>query len=252
VGPARPQPPLPSAPFFAVVTWNLHAGAGTVPVLVRDLRAGRLTEGAPIDAFVLLLQEALGGTSSHDIVETATTLGLSHYFAPVRRIGTGELGNALISTLPLADTRSIELPQGRQPRRAVAATVTVHGERLLVACVHLENRAAWWRGGGLFVESIRERQVMTLVSSLAAEGPAVLGGDFNAWLGVREPALRTARKYFPDAVVDPPLITFADRLPLDHIMFRQLPDSWIVRQFLGSERYGSDHHPVIAIVARRY
>src|SRR5215831_7914380 len=42
---------------FAIVTWNMHVGGGNLEQFVTDLHQGRLTGGAPIDDFVLLLQE---------------------------------------------------------------------------------------------------------------------------------------------------------------------------------------------------
>ena len=41
---------------LVVVTWNVHVGGGDVTRLVHDLRAGALTEGRPVESFVLLLQ----------------------------------------------------------------------------------------------------------------------------------------------------------------------------------------------------
>ena len=41
----------------AVVSWNTHVGGGDVAALVRRLRRGDLTGGAPVADFVLLLQE---------------------------------------------------------------------------------------------------------------------------------------------------------------------------------------------------
>ena len=62
VGPALfggwADPPVGRVDSIAVVAWNVHVGGGDLRRLVDDLRAGRLTDGRPVDHYVLLLQEA--------------------------------------------------------------------------------------------------------------------------------------------------------------------------------------------------
>ena len=54
---AGEEAPVPGADDLLVTVWNVQLGAGAVPTLVADLRAGRLTAGEPVRHFVLLLQE---------------------------------------------------------------------------------------------------------------------------------------------------------------------------------------------------
>lgn len=221
---------------LVVLTWNLHAGAGDLPRLLSDLREGALTGGVPPGAFVLLLQEAPAS-----VVEQAPRDGLSVYYAPANpALG---YGNAILSTLPLFNARTIELPRARQRRIAVAASVQFAGQVLWMTNVHLENRISWWRGG-LFSEGARGRQARALVEQLPRDVPGVLGGDLNTWLGPREPAWLAFEERFPDARETPDVPTFGDRLFLDHLFF-DAPEGWDARRTVIDERYGSDHHPVI-------
>lgn len=212
----------------------MHAGAGDLPRLLGDLRAGRLNGLPPARGFVLLLQEA-----GPDILEFARSEGLSAYFEPVNP----ERGNAILSTYPLIDARTIELPRERQRRVAVAASIHLDEGRLRVANAHLENRVSWWRGG-LFSEGARRRQAEALVAALPADEPTVLGGDFNIFLGRDEPAWRVLAARFPDG--PPPLDepTFRERLFLDELFF-DLPEDWRVARSIVDNRYGSDHHAVV-------
>ena len=63
VGPAVSVSPFDStltsatASSLVVVTWNVHIGSGDIPGLVRDLKAGKFTDGKPVEHFVLMLQE---------------------------------------------------------------------------------------------------------------------------------------------------------------------------------------------------
>ena len=225
--------------LLAVVTWNTHAGSGDLPRLLADLGSGRLT-GAPVRDYVLLLQEA----SEEEVKALAAGRAVSFYFAPVRRGPLRTSGNAIVSTLPLAGARTIELPRERQPRAAVAATIEVAGAPLFVMSTHLENRLGWLRG--LFGDRARGRQAQALLREIPPQQDGILGGDMNTMLGPDEPAWRAFLDRFPQTPPRPEP-TFRDRLVLDHLFF-DLPDGWIATRKVIQDRYGSDHHPVLGII----
>lgn len=240
-----PLPPVvtPAGPIvLAVVTWNLNAGRGDLTRLVDDLSAGLLTDG-PVATYVLLLQEAVEG-GDRDVAAFARARSLDVSFTPVRRSPSRTTGNAILSTRPLEDTRVITLPQERQPRAAVAAAVTVGGQRLFVVSAHLENRLGWTRLA-LFADSARGRQAAALLGALPS-GPGIVGGDLNTILGQHEPAWRMLLARFPDTPARPEP-TFRERLVLDHLFFG-LPDRWRATRTVLSDRYGSDHHPVLGLI----
>jgi endonuclease/exonuclease/phosphatase family metal-dependent hydrolase len=218
-----------------VITWNTHGGRGDVRRLIADLETGVLTGASPRD-YVLLLQEF----PNHDDRPVGSrTHALTVFASPVR----GATGNAIISTIPLADPRTIDLPRERQPRAAIVATVRVAGQELFLVSTHLENRLGWLRG--LFGDRARGRQAEALIDGLPG-GPGIVGGDFNTMLGPDETAWRVLLRRFPDTP-DRPEPTFRDRLVLDHLFF-DLPDGWTVHRRVIGNQYGSDHHPVIAAV----
>jgi endonuclease/exonuclease/phosphatase family metal-dependent hydrolase len=221
----------------------MDAGRGDLPRLLSDLTASQLTASAP-PAYVLLLQEAV----ESDLAALAGARGLHLFFAAVRRDGGTARGNAIVSTAPLANTRVIPLPRERQPRSAALATLAIGGQPLFVVSAHFENRVAWWRGG-LISDTARGRQAEALLQAIPAEGPGIVGGDFNTWLGPAEPAWRLLAKRFPDTPADPQP-TFHGRLVLDHLFF-DVSDSWIVSRQVIEERYRSNHHPVLGLVASR-
>jgi endonuclease/exonuclease/phosphatase family metal-dependent hydrolase len=214
----------------------MHAARGDLRRLIADLEAGRLTSGAPRD-YVLLLQEFV----NRGDVPGSTTRALTLFTSPVR----GASGNAILSTLPLENPRTIHLPRERQPRAAVAATIRLGGDTLFVVSTHLENRLSWLRG--LFGDRARGRQADVLLQALP-QGHGIVGGDFNTMLGPNEPAWRALLGRFPDTP-GKPQPTFRDRLVLDHLFF-DLPDGWGVTRQVIRDQYGSDHHPVIADIHR--
>ena len=185
---------------LAIVSWNIHEGGGDADELIRRLRLGEFTGGAPIDQFVLLLQEATrrdsavprriprGYPAPRPIVSRRDSKnadvrrfadeGLSVLYAPSMRNGepargdrdqrAEDRGNAILSTLPLLEPRLVELPLERQRRVVVVAAVegrTSRGApwRLDLVNVHLDTALALLHGGPF---AARRRQATALLSAL--------------------------------------------------------------------------------------
>jgi endonuclease/exonuclease/phosphatase family metal-dependent hydrolase len=209
---AAPPPPDDERPLL-LVSWNMAVGAGRLDQLLayvrRDHQRDRSTH------LVLLLQEAfragdlpatcaghvrrarrLGARRSdrRDILATARSLGLNAIYVPSMRNGRDcgaapleDRGNAILSTLPLDDLTAIELPPARQRRVAVAATIRHHGRRITVVSAHFDALS----------RHRRQAQALRLARELlAGEGPAVIGGDFNA--GPADRGLGDLARHFPE------------------------------------------------------
>jgi endonuclease/exonuclease/phosphatase family metal-dependent hydrolase len=192
-----------------------------------------------------------------DIVETAERHGLSLFYAPsMRNGGDGppeDRGNAILSSLPLSDLAAIELPFEHQRRVAVAAGIRVVAAdgletTLHVVSAHLDVQASWRRGRFLWFGRVRQaRALLSAIETLP--DPKVLGGDFNSWLGDVEPDVREARSRFPQTPAAGAHVTFpvigAFGLHLDHLFFK-LPAGWTASVSRIDDRWGSDHHPLVA------
>jgi len=215
--------------------------SGDLSRLVAELERGALTPRS--DAYLLLLQEV----AADELNAVAQPRRWSMCFVPVRGVESRVRGNAILSSTPLRDQRTVPLPRERQTRAAAAAWIDAAGQQLFVASVHLENRVSWWKGG-LFSDSARRHQVEGLLRALPADGPGILGGDFNTWLGPGEPAWQALTRRFTDTPAWPQSPTFRGRLVLDHLLM-DLPDGWRATRRVLSDDYGSDHHPVIALVS---
>ncbi len=262
---------------LVVVNWNMHVGGGDLHRLFADVRR----QAGPSVPIVFLLQEAYrsgpevptvldrdatfasvirglrkdGGRE--EIEALAASLGLHTYYVPSMRNGgpltsDEDRGNAILSTVPLADLAAIELPFERQRRVAVAATVsgsTARGRpwRLRVVSAHLDNmvgaRRLWIAGG----ESARTRQARGLLAALGTQAPLVLGADLNTWFGFRDGAYREAAQAFPETQVTDRRATFRGMLRLDHLFFR-LDDGWRAAYRRADDRYDSDHYPLIGTI----
>lgn len=232
-------------------------------------------------AFVLLLQEAyrrgdavpsgvgaklpvpsrIAGTGrGPDIEAIARAQRTALFYAPSMRNGGSDVdredrGNAILSTLPLANPAAIELPFEHQRRVVVSAIVESptpagRGWRLRVVDVHLDTAITLFHGGPA---AGRVRQTRALVDALEAQADAnaatIVAGDFNSWLW-REPALDVVRRAYgagPPALRVP---TFAGPLwftaTLDHVFARGVKHVAIERL---PDRFGSDHYPLLAVVS---
>ncbi len=186
---------------LAVVTWNLHGGAGDLLAFI-DHELGLPCESHPTVSgsdstdFVLLLQEAFRRSETVpalpdgptippplkedtrpgprlDILEVAKHCGLSLLYVPSMRNGAEEheggredRGSAILSTLPLSDFIAIELPFEAQRRVAVAATVrNSAGDSLRVVSLHLDVASSLLR---LLTtgNSTRQRQGLAIADAL--------------------------------------------------------------------------------------
>lgn len=264
---------------IAILTWNINVGGGDLPAFM----AGELSHRCDPDIeaparpfhFVLLVQEVYRASvdlpEAHsgptipwvieperapggqlDIVEVAERCGLALLYVPSARNGPDapdrvreDKGNAILSTLALADPAAIELPY--EAGRKVAVTATVRGPgggRIRVVSVHLDVASTLARtlmsGNGT-----RVRQGLGMAAALESmeSMPTVVGGDFNTWTA-SETVLRRLADLFPDSPAwdgEPTRGAF----PPDHMLFRNVAGSRI-RLAEGSYRrlerlYGSDH-----------
>lgn len=280
-------PPVvpPPTDRLAIVVWNVRVGGGDVGRLIRALRSGAWTGGTPVASFVLLLQETyregvdvprrppVGSQgpvailerppegARRSVVDIARDNQLAVIYAPsMRNAGMIEpqpaaedRGNAIVSTLPMTDPIAIELPFERQRRVVVAATVhgvTTSGQqwRLLLANAHLDTSVALTRGGPF---GARRRHAAALVEALAPWPlPTVLAGDFNSWMGDREPAVQDLRRAFgqtpPGSIASTWYGPLGVRFLLDRVFVRNHGGDISVRRL--PDRFGSDHYPLLALV----
>jgi endonuclease/exonuclease/phosphatase family metal-dependent hydrolase len=262
-------------------------GAGDVDSVIAHLRRGDFTDGRPVLAFVLVLQEeyrasddvpgvlphgfrppsritpSATGRTREDVRTVAAEHHLSVFYVPSMRNGgivrpVEDRGNAVLSTLPIDDPSAIELPLERQRRVAVAATVRGHTTSgahwtLRVVDVHLDTAIAAFHGGPF---AARRRQAEALVSALGSDDtPTVVAGDFNTWGGGHESALDILGRAFPMSgssrtTSDSELPTFLGPAGLSWKLdhvFARGVRAFDARRL--ADRFGSDHFPMLAEVA---
>jgi endonuclease/exonuclease/phosphatase family metal-dependent hydrolase len=224
---------------LAVATYNVHGcvGADGVENRERTLQVLRA-----LDADVIALQELRWRPwdALHVLDEFASRMGYTPLAGPTLLRPDGHYGNALLTRLPVAEVRPIDLSvPGREPRGALAAVLQSAGGPVTVVATHL----------GL-APAERRRQMRRLLALVhKAARPVVLLGDLNEWFLWGRP-LRWLRRHFGRT---PAPATYPARWPLfalDRIWVE--PARMLERiEVLSAApaRAASDHLPLRAMLA---
>jgi endonuclease/exonuclease/phosphatase family metal-dependent hydrolase len=277
-GPVAP----PRLTGIDVLCWNIAIGQGRLDAVLDRLRtdAHAPVGSSPARPLVILVQEAYredesvpgaAGSLHHggrlaerrraDIVALAERSDLSLRYSPSMRNGVhgSDRGNAVLSSVRLADAHAFLLPYVRQRRVAVTAQLAGHPDLTFVSA-HLDTHGRDRDTGSARIGAGRSAQARALAHALDdVAGSVVLGADLNSLFGMTDPAVRVLVEagMHPARRIGSWTHTFHRRLRLllDHVFFRS-PDHRIAR--VGVTRldevdddrskhvFGSDHHPLLA------
>lgn len=227
-------------PRLTLLSYNIHHGAGTDGVFDLD-RLARVIEDAGAD--VIALQEVDVETRRSSGVDQAAALGaktgLTHAFARAIEYQGGEYGEALLTQLPLAETRAVPLraQPGSEGRVALVATVDVAGTPVRIVATHLDHQSD---------PLDRLMQVEDLLQHFG-EGdlPTLLLGDLNAEPGSPE-ILALSEAFTPAGGAHPPP-TFPSHAPevtIDWVLMRPAARWRVVDHEVLHAPVASDHAPL--------
>lgn len=239
-----------------VVSYNIKHGRGNDSVVDLERTAGVIRALRPD---VVGLQEVDDRAERSGRVPQAEqlgkSLGMHHAFGRFMDFQGGAYGMAILTRQPIVAARPVQLPEGNEPRIALAVQIRLAGERpglrqrfggqaLTIVNVHLD----WVRD-----DAFRFAQAETLAKYLdELKTPYILLGDFNDLPESRTLALFRARAgeaRKPEA----DRFTFSATAPareIDFIFFAP-PSGWRARDVeVVDERLASDHRPVLAVLER--
>ena len=224
-----------------IASYNVHGFVGMDGR--RDVaRIASVLRG--LDAQVIALQEVIfaeRGSRSPEPVEILAELSGYHAVsAPIQRDDGVTFGNALLSRLPVRETRRICLSYPRcEPRTALEVIVETGARPLRVVATHLGLRPAERR--------FQVRRILEHVEG-DEQSVTVLLGDFNEWFLMGRP-LRWLHARFGRG---PSARTLPSRFPLfalDRIWVHpQRALCGFSAHASGPARRASDHLPVVAQV----
>lgn len=226
---------------LALASYNIHRCFGTdrkyLPTRIVDvIRA--------LDSDIVGLQEVdihllVDGRPQLDFL--AESLGMEAVAGPNFQDHRGHFGNAILTRLPVLETRRIDLSVGRrEPRGALDAVLELDGAPIRVVVTHLGLRASERR--------FQVRRLMHVLDHGDVTMPTIVMGDFNEWKP-NHGALKRLNRRFGQPLSPR---TFPSRfpiLPLDRIWV--WPQEGLKRAGVYATpltRVASDHLPLRALV----
>lgn len=177
--------------------------------------------------------------------ELGRILGMTPVFGAFMPYQGGHYGMAILSGLPVVRSWEIELPEGEEPRIALAAELVLPaGDTIVAVNVHFD-----W----IDEDGDRFRQASALTRALdALPYPWILLGDFNDEPGSRTLALFQERAT-EAAKPEGRSFTFSTDDPRKEIdfVFAAPASGWEVREArVVDEPTASDHLPVLVVLTR--
>lgn len=226
-----------------VLAYNILHGTGNDEVLDLE-RVARLIQS--LDPHLVALQEVDNRTERTGGVDQAAELGrlagMSPVFGEFMDFQGGEYGMAVLSALPILDSRNHRLPEGAEPRSALAVRVRLPGDAGELTFVGIH-----------FYRTVEERlaQARRLLEELPseAEGPVILAGDFNSTPDSAVMALIGETFAVPDKGTD--RFTFPSHHPareIDFVVWRPRDRFTVVESRVIDEPVISDHRPVLLVL----
>jgi endonuclease/exonuclease/phosphatase family metal-dependent hydrolase len=228
-----------------VLAYNIRHGAGMDQQLDLE-RTAEVIRALQPD--VVLLQEVDSGAARTNGVDQAHHLagltGLPHYvFGRFMDYDGGAYGMAALSASPILRHENHVLPEGAEPRSALAVRIrpAPTSPEIVFVGIHLYRTA-----------SERYAQAKRLLEAFGAEtAPVVLVGDFNSQPGDAVMRLLGTQWKLP-AKPTAAHFTFpadAPRREIDYALYRP-DDAFTVVEYRGIEEpLASDHRPVLIVLA---
>ena len=227
-----------------VVSYNIKHGRGNDAVLDLDRTAAVLRALRPD---IVGLQEVDDRAKRSGNVAQAAylgkALGMHHAFGRFMDYQGGAYGMAILTRYPIEAADEVPLPDGNEPRTALAVRVRLPGDRpLTIVNVHFD----WVRD-----DTFRFAQAEALANYLdVLKSPYILLGDFNDVPDSRTLKLFKARagealKPVADRFTFP---TDRPEKEIDYVFFAPA-SAWRSRMVrVIEEPMASDHRPVLAVL----
>jgi len=225
-----------------VLAYNIKHGEG-MDAQVDLERAARVIRSLNPD--LVTLQEIDNQTTRTDGIDQAQRLGeltgMHAAFGDFMEYRGGHYGMALLSRYPLVDVTNHRLPDGEEPRSALAARVNV-GDRkqeIIFVGIHLYRTAD--------ERLAQARRLVEVFDDVTT--PVILAGDFNSTpdsdvLNLLRQSWHVPMKgddHFTFPSVDP-------RREIDFIMYRPAERFELVEYRVIDEPLASDHRPVLMVL----
>jgi endonuclease/exonuclease/phosphatase family metal-dependent hydrolase len=237
-GAGTPQGGAAPADTLRVLAYNIHHGEGMDSVLDLARLAGLIADQAPD---LVAIQEVDVGVERTGRVDQARVLGeltgMSPAFGAFMPYQGGEYGMAVLSRWPIVESRNLRLPDGDEPRTALALRVRSPrtGNELIFVGIHFFR-----------TDTERLAQARQLAALLQAEDvPILLAGDYNS-LPDSE-VMSFFREDWTVVAKGEDSYTFPSWAPareIDYFVYRPADRFTVLEQDVLDEPVASDHRPL--------
>ncbi|MGW8282229.1 MAG: endonuclease/exonuclease/phosphatase family protein [Gemmatimonadota bacterium] len=235
-----------AADTIRVLSYNIHHGEGMDSVV--DLRrlADLIAAAEPDLVAVQEVDSVVDRTGDVDqAAELARMTGLEPRFGSFMPYQGGAYGMAVLSRLPVVRSQNLRLPDGDEPRTALAVTVRLPrtGRPLRFVGIHFYR-----------TEQERLAQAISLEEQLQAEpGPTVLAGDFNSRPGSEVMGhLAEGWKLVEKGADSFTFPSYAPDHEIDFVLLRPAGSFEILAQTVLDEPVASDHRPILVELVVRH
>jgi endonuclease/exonuclease/phosphatase family metal-dependent hydrolase len=228
-----------------ILAYNVRHGAGMDDSVDLRRAAAVINEARPD---IVALQEIDSATSRTGHVDQAARLGaltnMQAVFGGFMEYRGGQYGMAVLSRHTILSSTNHRLPDGEEPRTALAVTIQIEGVStpMVVVGIHLYG-----------TEGERLAQAQRLTEVLQHEHrPVVLVGDFNSLPGTAVIEHLAQSWSIPAKDAEP--LTFPADVPdreIDYIMLRPATRFEVLELRVIDEVVASDHRPVLLVAKLR-
>ena len=223
-----------------VASYNVHRCVGA-DGKCDAARSARVI--AELGADVVALQEVDGGyhtAGADQIAELAAAAQMVAVAGPTMVRASGHYGNALLTRMPTAAVRHVDLSvRGKEPRGAIDVDLAIAGRPVRIIVTHLGLRR--------FERVQQVAQILHCVKVAVPGTLTIVAGDFNEWRpddqSLRPLHVRFGRSRLRTFPARRPLFAF-DRIlvePRGALLEHSVHDSPLAR-------VASDHLPVKAVI----
>jgi len=228
-----------------ILAYNIHHGGGMDSVLDLERIAALIRDVDPDFVTLQEIDSVVARTNGVDqAVELGRLTGLQPVFGRFMAYDGGAYGMAVLSRWPIEESTNYRLPDGDEPRTALAATIISPktGRALRVVGIHFYR-----------TEEERLAQAVELESLLPKDGiPTVLAGDFNSLAGSLVMNHLAQSWSIVDKGAD--RLTFPSYGPereIDFVLLQPAEPFEVLSSKLLTEPVASDHRPmVVELVVR--
>jgi len=229
-----------------VMAYNIHHGEGMDEVLDLERIAALIRE---VDPDLVALQEVDSVVTRTKGVDQASELarltGMDSRFGRFMAYQGGAYGMAVLSRLPLRSSNNYRLPDGDEPRTALAVEVELPGSKKRFRFIGIH----FYR-----TEEERLAQAQRMEEYLASEEEMTtfLAGDFNSQPGTA--VLQHLESSWTVVDKGHDHFTFPSYGPereIDFFMYRAQGEVEIIHQEILNEPVMSDHQPLVMDVVIR-